>query len=146
MAEEKKIKQLSKDEAKRLFDKWADHMDLDSDLKWYKDVWEQLRLPIRKHQLLLDMETDTFTLNLKYPVTTDGGNKVSILTIKSCSLDKKRKLQEYGETESVDAARAMLSAYTGQPESVIKEIEDLDISRINGVLCGFITQTGPLKN
>lgn len=145
MAKKNKVDKLSKDEARELLEDWADSMQLDTDRELFDDVVDELLFPVRLQMLKFDEGTSTFTLQLKDPVQTKNDGQVLLVDIKSCNFDSKRKLQNYKDNESIDSARAMISAYTGQPESVVKELMDLDISRINSIICGFITQVAPKK-
>lgn len=144
MSEKKKI--MSIDEAKVLFDSWVDFMELDPDGTLYEKLWEELRLPIRKEQLGFNEANSIFTLQLKYPITTDGGSEVHVIEIKPCTLNSKRNLQNFKNNQSMDQARAMITAYTNQTEAVIKELLDLDLNRINAIILGFIMQVLPAKN
>jgi hypothetical protein len=143
MAEEKK-KRMSKEEATDLLNDWADAMQLDTDGQLFEDVVEQLRLPVKLEMLTFDEGKREFTLQLFDKISGKNG-EVHIVTVKPCNFASKRVLQRYKDNESIDQARAMLATYTGLAESEVKELKDLDISRINAIICGFITQVMPSK-
>lgn len=136
---------LSKQDALNLLEDWADVMQFDTDTQLYKDVVEQLRLPVKLQMLTFDESTKTFTLQLFDAIKRGSKGEIHLVNIKPCNFESKRVLQNYKEDEGIDQARAMLRAYTGLAESDINKLMDLDISRINAIITGFITQTAPSK-
>jgi len=137
-------KRMSKEEAVELIEQWADAMQLDTDGQLYEDVVEQLKLPVKIEYLTFDEGSRTFTLQLFDKIKGSNG-EIHMVEIKPCNFASKRVLQKYKDNESIDQARAMLATYTGLKESEVKELKDLDISRINAIICGFITQVMPSK-
>ena len=142
MAEDKKMNNA---DAKDLMEIWADAMQLDTESELFEEVYEQLKLPVKREMLTFDEGSRTFTLQLFDKITTSGGSEVHMVEIKPCNFKSKRVLQKYKDNESIDSARAMLATYTSQSEAVVNELMDLDISRINAIICGFITQSMPGK-
>ena len=135
---------MSKDEAEVLLENWADFMELDTDRQLYTDIVEELRLPVKLEKLSFDEGTETFKLMLRNPIKGKD-SEIGFVEIKSCDFNAKRILQKFKDNESIDSARAMLSAYTNLNEAEVKQLKDLDISRINSIILGFITQTEPQK-
>ena len=140
-----KKNRMSKEDATDLLEQWAEAMQLDTDGQLYEDVVEQLRLPVKIEFLTFDEGSRTFSLRLFDPILDGSDGEKHIIEIKPCNFASKRVLQKYKDTESIDQARAMLATYTGLKESDVKKLKDLDISRINAIICGFITQVMPSK-
>lgn len=134
------MEKLTKDEAERLLEEWADIVELDTDRDLFTSLVEELRMPVRLNKLTFDEETETFKLVLKTKL-----ENTSIVEIKSVSLGAKRDLQKFKDNESVDQARFMISAYTGLKQSEVRELKDIDINRINAIVLGFINQSDPKK-
>lgn len=133
-------KGISKVEAQELLRNWANFMELDTDRELFSDIVDELCMVVKLEKLTFDEESETFKLVLRYPVKDKN-----IIEIKACDMAAKRVLQKYKDNESIDSARAMLAAYTGLEESEVRLLKDLDINRINAVICGFIQQVQPGK-
>ena len=131
---------MTNEEAIKQLENWADVMELDTERALFKDLVEELRLPVKLKKLSFDEETETFSLVLKSKI--EGK---SIVEIKECTMSDKRVLQKFKKNESIDTARAMISAYTNLSESEVRDLKDRDINRINAVVMGFINQVDPAK-
>lgn len=134
------MKQLTRDEAEKKLKDWANVVELDTERELFKQIVEELRYPVQLGKIDFEEESETFKLVLSSKI--EG---LSIAEIKSCDFGAKRVLQKYKDHESIDQARAMIAAYTGMSEGEIKQLKDRDISRINAIILGFITQTDPKK-
>jgi len=134
------MEKLSRDEAEKKLRDWADVVELDTERELFKNIVEELRYPVQLKKIDFEEETETFKLVLSSKI--EGR---AIAEIKSCDFGAKRVLQKFKDNESIDQARAMIAAYTGMSEGEIKQLKDRDISRINAIILGFITQTDPKK-
>lgn len=142
MSDEKR--KMTSEEAELLIDEWAEFWELDNERDLYKDVIEELRMPVKLEKLTFDVETEKFNLVLSKPVKGQDG-PVSFVSIKSTTMEEKQILQRYGDDETIQAAVAMLSKYTNLSTNQVNMLYDKDTSRINAVISGFITQTDPKK-
>jgi len=139
---------LTSDEAIKILTEWAEYWELDTERGLFKDVIEELRMPVKLQRLTFDIETESFKLQLIKPIKTgkgDGEKEVNFVTIKDCDLESKRVLQRYKDNEAIDAAAAMMSKYTDLQTFQVTKLESRDQSRINAVVMGFITQVEPDK-
>ena len=134
---EKKDK-LSSEEAEDLLKSWAEFLELDTDRELYADLVDELRMPVRLKRLTFEKETETF----KY-LLINAVNGKNMVEIKECDFNAKKVIQRYKESESIAAAGAMLSKYTNLTAEEIGQLMERDVTRINGVVIGFLAQMAP---
>lgn len=144
MSDEKKSgekkKMISREEALDLLTLWAESMELDTDRDLFKDIVEELSLPVRKERISFDEQSETFKYLLITPV-----NGKTLVSIKECTFEDKKILQKFADDESISAAGASMVKYTNLTTSDVNELKDRDISKINAVIMGFLAQTAPSK-
>jgi hypothetical protein len=138
------MEKMIREDAEKLIGKWADVMELDTKRQLYKDVLEELTLPVQKEKLTFDQDSEEFTLQLRKAVK-NGDSEINFVKIKSIPMEEKQVIQKYKDDESVESAMAMVSKYIDQSISIVKQFHDIDISRINTVIMGFFAQVSPQK-
>lgn len=141
--QKKTVKKISKDEAMELMADWADAVELDSEGDLFKAVANELYMAVRLNKLSFDEETEEFTYNLSSPVTDSKNQAKSIITIRSISMEDKKILEKYNQDEGVKGTVALIAKYTGLTTSMVSQLKDRDITRINAITTGFFMQQLP---
>lgn len=135
---------MTNDEAVEAIEKWADYWDLDPDRELFKVVVDELRYQVKRERLSFDQDEEVFRYQLKKSIKS-GDEEIGIVEIRQTTMEDKKILQKYKDDESIQAATAMMSKYTGLKVSEVGKLFDRDTSVINAVISGFITQILPEK-
>lgn len=141
--QKKTVKKISKDEAMELMADWADAVELDSEGDLFKAVSNELYMAVRLGKLAFDEDSEEFTYNLSSDVKNSKGETVSLIKINSISMEDKKILEKYKEDEGVKGTVALISKYTGMTTSMVAQLKDRDITRINAITTGFFMQQLP---
>ena len=129
---------LTREEAEKLLESWADYLELDTDRQLYTDIVDELKMAVRNNRLTFDIEDEVFKYQLIKPV-----GDIQIVEIRECNFKQKKIIQRYKKNESIDSAGAMLSKYTNLSIEQVSELKDRDVNKINAVVLGFLAQVAP---
>ena len=129
---------LTREEAEKLLESWADYLELDTDRQLYTDIVDELKMAVRNNRLTFDIEDEVFKYMLIKPV-----GDIQIVEIKECNFKQKKIIQRYKDNESIDSAGAMLSKYTNLSIEQVNDLKDRDVNKINAVVLGFLAQVSP---
>lgn len=135
---EKQGYKMSEAESVQLLREWGEELEVDVDSKEFEDVVQALKIPVRKENLGFDAEKRQFGYVLFYPIEKkDGSQPITKLTIQSTTMEEKRGIQNYKESQKIDQALAMIAESTGLDIGFAGRLKDKDITRINAVVMGF---------
>ncbi|PKL40749.1 MAG: hypothetical protein CVV44_03845 [Spirochaetae bacterium HGW-Spirochaetae-1] len=130
------------DAIKKIYE-WAECLEVDTEREHFKDVVEELTLPVMKDRLDFDLEEEVFRYKLLSPIVKqDGSGSIEILTIKETDMNENKEIQRFKDNQSIDQATALLSKACGIPVGFVSRIKQRDIGKINAVVLGFFAQTG----
>lgn len=135
---------MTREEAEKLIEKWADILELDKKRTLYRDILEELTYPVQLGKLSFEEDTEVFKLMLRKPIK-EGEKVISFVEIRSASMKDKQVLQRYKDDESIEQAQALIAKYTGLTPAQVGMLFDTDVSRINAVAMGFLAQISPQK-
>lgn len=130
-------KAMSHSEAVEIIKQWAEDLEVDTETDEFKDVIKVLKIPVSKRNLDYDAETRTFKYVLFYPIEKKDGERIQLVTIESTSMEKKRVVQSYKDSQKIDQAIAMIAESCDLEIGFASRIKDKDITRINAVIMGF---------
>ena len=126
---------IGKPEAVVKMKEWADYLEVASDGEDWESAIETLALPIINDRLDFNKEDETFTLVLKSPIEMASGNK-EILTIRELSIDEKRCVERYKDSEKISMVEAIYAKSCGLSLAEASKIKGRDftvIATINSV-------------
>lgn len=127
---------ISRDEAEKMLESWADILELDTKRELYSNVLDELTGVVEKGRLTFDEESEIFKYRLLKPV--DGKE---LIEIHETTLKEKKALQRYKENESMEAAIMMVTKHTNLTFKQVEMLKSRDLNKINAVIIGFLTQT-----
>lgn len=128
---------ISEMEAIALLKEWGEELEVDTESEDFEDVIQALKIPVRKENLIYDAETRKFRYVLFYPIEKADGGKISGIEIESTSMEKKRVVQGYKDSQKIDQAVAMVAESCDLEIGFAGRLKDKDITRINAVVMGF---------
>ncbi len=137
---------VSREEAVETLRDWADFMECDYELPFFKDIEDQLTRSVRTESISFDEESENFNYKLIVPI--DGDEETAekkLIKIFETDFNAKKAMQKFSESESIDSAQVMLSKYTDLDKYQVSCLKDRDIQNINAVILGFFVQTGSAK-
>jgi hypothetical protein len=130
---------LSESEAVERLHEWAEDMEVDTSTEQFDDVVKTLKIPVRKESIVYDSEKKSFKYKLFSPIKkADGSEPISVIEIASTTMERKRAIQNYKDSQKVDQALEMIAASTGLEIGFAGRLMDKDITRINAVIMGFL--------
>jgi hypothetical protein len=139
MSKKTNIYKLSESEAIERLHEWAEDMEVDTSIEQFDDVVKTLKIPVRKESLIYDAENKSFKYKLFSPIKkADGSEPISIVDIASTTMERKRAIQNYKDSQKVDQALEMIAASTSLEIGFAGRLMDKDITRINAVIMGFL--------
>lgn len=126
---------MTKAEAVAKMKEWADYLEVASDGGDWDAAVEVLSLPIINGRLDFNREDETFSLLLKAPIEMASGNK-EILTIRELSIDEKRCVERYKDSEKISMVEAIYAKSCGLSLAEASKIKGRDftvIATINSI-------------
>jgi hypothetical protein len=129
--------EMTREAAELKMREWAVFLDLDTKRKLFSDLVEELVYFVQKERLDFDYESETFKYILRKPIS--GGKK--IVEIHETTLDEKKSLGSYEESERTERAKALLSKHTNFTSKEIGMLGTTEQGRITAIVMGFLAQS-----
>jgi len=143
--EKKKI--LPREDAEAIIKEWGEAFELDTESKNFQDVIEELIQPVRHGKLKFNPDDKTFDIVLFFPIEKqDGSEPISMVKIRSTSMNEKKGVQKYNKKQTIDQATTLLAASCDIEIGFAGRIKEPDTPRINAVIMGFFVQAAPSRD
>jgi hypothetical protein len=130
-------KMMGRDEAIDLLKKWGYAFEVDAESDFFKDVIEELVIPVQNGRLSYDLESDSFSYKLIKPVNLSDGSKLELVSIREISLKELRGIRG-GET--IDSGISIIAKACNLKADQLEELKQRDFGKINAVILGFFLQ------
>ena len=138
--------QMKREEAQAKIREWAQQLEVDTELDFFRDVLDELTLPVMNGRLDFDSGTETFTYLLIKPIEKkDGSGNIEMINIRETTMDDNKVIERYGDKERVGQAEALVAKATGLEPGFVSRLHQRDISKINAVSLGFFVQAAGRK-
>lgn len=129
---------FTREEAQNKIKEWAERLEVDTGLESFKDVVDELTMPVMNGRLDFNPETERFTYMLLKPIEKkDGSGSIETVEIRETTMEDNKAIQRYGEKERVDQAQALVAKACGLIDGFASRLGQRDISKINAVVIGF---------
>jgi len=130
---------MSESEAVELLKEWGEELEVDIESKEFEEAIKELKIPVRKENLTFarNEEGYEFRYVLFDPIKKKDETKIAGITLKPTSMEEKRVVQNYKDSQRIDQALAMIAASTGLEIGLASRIKDKDITRINAIITVF---------
>jgi len=133
---EKKQEPMTRDEAEAKLKEWGELLEVDTDRDFFKDVVQQLALPVKNGRLDFDPEAVTFTYRLINPIQHTNSKK-ELITISEGKFGGNKVCDRFKESQKVEQSGALIARRTGLVISEVEDLGDRDVKNINAVILGF---------
>jgi hypothetical protein len=136
----------TREEAQTQIKEWAACLEVDTELEYFRDVVDELTLPVMNGRLDFNVETERFTYILLKPIEKkDGSGKIEMVEIRETTMEDNKTIQRYGDKERVDQAQALVAKACGLEIGFASRLHQRDIGKINAVSLGFFVQAAGQK-
>jgi hypothetical protein len=131
-------KKLSTEDARAALALWADQLDINADTSDFSDACDVLIPAIRSERLAFDEEKEVFTLKLAAPIMLET-KKTELVTIKELTLDEKRSIEKFKDSEKISMVEAIYAKAAGLTIAEASRIKGRDFSIISAICTVFFS-------
>ena len=131
-------KKLSVEDARAALALWADQLDINADTSDFSDACDVLIPAIRSERLAFDEEKEVFTLKLAAPLMLET-KKTELVTIKELTLDEKRSIEKFKDSEKISMVEAIYAKAAGLTIAEASRIKGRDFSIISAICTVFFS-------
>ncbi len=131
-------KKMSTEDARALLSLWADRLDINAETQDFADACETLIPAIRSERLAFDEEKEVFSLKLAAPIMLET-KKTEMVTIKELTLDEKRSIEKFKDSEKVSMVEAIYAKAAGLSIAEASRIKGRDFSIISAICSVFFS-------
>jgi hypothetical protein len=137
MAEEKK-ERMSAEDARALLTMWGDALDINTETTDFSDACDVLIPAVRSERLAYDEDAETFSLKLSAPLVLQAGKR-EMLTIKELTLDEKRGIEKFKDSEKISMVEAIYAKAAGLSLAEASKIKGRDFSVVSAICTVFFS-------
>ena len=131
-------KKLSTEDARALLTLWADRLDINAETSDFSAACDILIPAIRSERLAFDEESEVFTLKLAAPLVMET-KKTELVTIKELTLDEKRSIEKFKDSEKISMVEAIYAKAAGLSIAEASRIKGRDFSIISAICTVFFS-------
>ena len=123
---------ITKDEAIATLKEWADILDVNTDTEDFTSALDVLVRPVMSERLAFDAENEVFSLKLVSPIVMKESSR-EMVEIKELTLDEKRRLEKFKDTEKISMVEAIYAKAAGLSIAEASQIKGRDFSVISAI-------------